>query len=283
MNLGEAEDTALDYFTQQGFQIEEWPFLDPSLEWRPRTRVTRHRRNITSTAAIVVRENCASYKEPHNWEPLVEARKKLPDLAIYFVVPEAQNLDPLRTELIELGVGLYVIKPDESLEKVCQDRVPFDDLVITYPIKPNRPYRNMQNVLKVLAHSSGYIWWLDKHFTAEGFKYLYEYLMNWSNRRPLSQIQILGSHLVGQQEIARLQRYFNDFRVEANNDNVIAEMRLITDRQALASLHDRYIISQNTAFNVLPTNSLARGQQGSLTLEENPPDFQALWRAATPL
>lgn len=285
MNLSEAEDIALEYFTQQGFQIDEWPFLDPSLEWRPRSRVTRTRLRVTSEAAIVVRENCASFKEPHNWKPLVEARQKLPTLAIYFVVPEAQNLEPLRTELAELGVGLYVIRPDGNLDKVSHDRVPFDDLVITYPIEPDKPYRNRKNVLKVLAHSDGYIWWLDKHFTAEGFDYLYDYLMHWPNRRPLSQICILGSNRVNPQEITTLRRRLVDFQREISNANIgiVVEMRLITDQQALRNLHDRYIISSHTAFNILPTSSLARGQRGSLTLEENPPNFQVLWNVATPL
>jgi hypothetical protein len=283
MNLGEAEDTALEYFTQQGFQIEEWPFLDPSLEWRPRARVTRFRRGVTSVGAIVVRENCASFRDPHNWEPLVEARKKLPDLAIYFAVPESQNLEPLRTELVDLGVGLYVIRPDGHLARVCQDRVPFDDLVITYPIEPGKPYRNRQNVLKVLAHSNGFIWWLDKHFTAVGFDYLYEYLVNWPNRQPLNQIQILGSDRINDPDIAALRRRLAAFRREVANTGVSVEMRLITDRQTLRALHDRYIISADTAFNMLPTQSLGSGQQGSLTLEENPPDFQALWNAAAPL
>lgn len=283
MNLGEAEDAALEYFAQQGFQIEEWPFLDPSLEWRPRARVGRIRRGVTSVAAIVVRENCSSFRVPHNWDPLVEARKQLPNLAIYFVVPESQSLDPLGTELGDLGVGLYVIRPDGSLDKVYHDRVPFDDLVITYPIEPDRPYRNRQNVLKVLAHSNGYIWWLDRHFTAVGFDYLYEYLISWPNRRPLNQIRILGSNLVGQRDIDILRQRLGDFRRETANVVADVEMRLITDRRTSSTLHDRYIISADTAFNVLPTRSLASGQRGSLTLEENPPNFQALWNIATPL
>ena len=76
------------------------------------------------------------------------------------------------------------------------------------------------------------------------------------------------SAIINRKEIGRLRIDFNNFRVEANNVNVIAEMRLISDQNTLALLHDRYIISQNIAFNVLPTKSLFRGQQGSLTLEE---------------
>ena len=64
--------------------------------------ITRRRRNKINKAVIVVRENSTSYKEPHNWEPIVEARKKLPELPIYFVVPEEPYIEPLKTELMEL-------------------------------------------------------------------------------------------------------------------------------------------------------------------------------------
>jgi hypothetical protein len=283
MNLGDAEDKTLQYFDHQGFSIEEWPFLDPSLEWRPRARVVRVRRGHQSDAAIIVRENCHSYREPHNWQPLIEARQKLPDLAIYFVVPEVQDLNPLFNELVEIGVGLYVIKPNGDLERVLQDRIPFDDLVISYGIDPNKPYRNRQNVLKVLAHSENHIWWLDKHFTVVGLDYLSHYLMNWPNRKPISEVKILGSNLISRAEMNMLRSGFTDFRREVTRLGITAEARLITDRRILRQLHDRYIISEGIAFNVLPTQSLALGQRGSLILEEHPPDFQSLWRSASGL
>ena len=283
MKLGDVEDRVLEYFDGQGFSIDEWPFLSPSIEWRPRAKISRTRRNQRTEAAIIVREDCSSYKENHHLEPLIEARKQLPNLAIYFAIPESDPLEPLQSELAELGIGLYVIQPDGSLRVIQRDRVPFDDLVITYPIEPDKPYRNRQNLMKVLSQCEGFIWWLDKHFTAEGLDFLHYFLERWQRRRPLNEIKIISSSRLSPRNISNLRAGFTDLVQEAAGYGIICEGRLLTDAQEIRRLHDRYIISDNVAFNVLPTVSLVQGQTGSLTFEENPPDFMRIWQLSNPL
>ena len=284
MNLNEVEDITFEFFGSNGFDVEEYPFLAESLEWRPHALVSRTRRNVTSKAAIVLRENFSTIKEPFKWEPLVETRRQLSDLPIYFVVPDSVKREPLLAELAEIGVGIYVIDPNRQLTKVAIDRSPFDDTQITYPIQPDKQYRNRRNVLKVLGHSVHHIWWLDKHFTVHGIDFLYDFLMNSPSRNPIVEVRILGSGDVNPPtEIANLRIRIAAFKAEMAHHGINVEMRLITDRAVLRALHDRYIISQNTVFNVLPTSSLVRGQQGSLVLDDNPPDFLTMWNAATAL
>lgn len=281
-HLEDLEDAALEYFRQNNFTIREWPILHPALEWRPRTTVSRRRRGRTSEAAIVVRENASSYEQRHNWGPLVEARKQLPDVPIYFAIPEEEHPEPLRTELQRLGVGLYLISSDNELRRVQEAAVPFDDQVISYPIHPERPYRNRMNLYKAFANCNDYLWWVDKHFIWRGFELLSDYC-NQAGRPPLQEIRILGTVRVSDREMRRLRREFPDVRQELAQLGISVEMRVLDDQTLLASFHDRYLISRDIAFNLPPVGSLLRGQAGSICLDDNPLDFQNLWSHATPL
>ena len=281
MNLDQLEDTVLEYFRQNNFTIQEWPVLHPALEWRPRARVSRTLRGQTSDAAVVVREDGSSYKQPHNWSPLVEARRQLPSLCIYFALPEGVREDPLRGELQDLGVGLYLICPDGSLQRVQHDRVPFEDQTISYPIQPGMSYRNRKSVYKVFDNCRDYLWWLDKHFRPYGLALIYDYCSE-AGTPPFREVRILGSTLVGESELTRLRREFHDLQSELATHGIQAELRVL-DPSVLTTIHDRYIISNQIAFNVLPVGSIRTGQQGSLILDDNPPDFPRLWGLGTTL
>jgi hypothetical protein len=279
MNLDEAEDKVLDYFRRNGFNISEWPNLHTALEWRPRARVTRVIRQRPSDAAIVVREDGSSYKHEYNWLPLVEARRQLPNLSVYFAIPDDVRQEPLKEELQELGIGLYTINLDGTLTRVQHDRVPFEDTAISYPIVPQFPFRNRINLYKVFSNCTSYLWWLDKHFQLDGLALLED----WCHCETpcVTEIKILGSDRVSVQELKSLKRNLPPFQTELRNLGISAELRILRVPSILQTLHDRYIISENIAFNVLPVGSLIRGQQGSLYLEENLPDFESLWNRGT--
>ena len=219
MNLAEAEDKVLDHFRRNGFALEEWPSLHLALEWRPRLRVTRVRHGRTSEAAMVVREDGSSYKQPHNWYPLLEARRQLPALSIYFAIPANVNRQPLLGELQELGVGLYVIQDDGILIRVQDDRVPFEDTIISYPIVPNLPYRNRMNLYKVFSNCTDYLWWLDKHFLLDGLS-LFD---DWCHcgTPSVRELKVLGSNAVERNELSRLRRNFSAFRTEMGKQGLM--------------------------------------------------------------
>jgi len=281
LELAKCEDITLCYFRNNGFHISEWVDLSSSLEWRAPIRVRRTLRGRVSDAAIVVRENSSSYKQTPDWPSLVEVRRQLVDLSIYFVIPDGIQKEPLASELQELGIGLYIIGTDSNLTRVIVDRVPFEDVTISYPIEPNLPYRNKINMFKIFNCCTGYLWWLDKHFLPDGF----DLLEDWCHDETpnVTEIRILGSNNIGDRHLGRLRRNFPAFRKELEFLSVKADIKILTDSKILGSLHDRYIISDNIAFNVLPIGSLIRGQRGSLNLEENPPEFTELWRRGVSL
>lgn len=283
MDSAECEDKVLHHFQRNGFHISERVNIHPSLEWQPPIRVRRVMRGRSSDAVIIVREDPSSYKQNHDWQTLVEVRHKLPNLSIYFVIPNGIGQEPLLTELQELGIGLYLISTDGVLSIVQADRVPFEDTVIAYPINPNLPYRNLINLYKVFDNCTGYLWWLDKHFISGGFELLDDWCHCENHIVNVTEIRILGSNMVKARELDRLKRQFSPFRAELNHLGIQAEIKVITDLNILKSLHDRYIISDNTAFNILPVGSLIKGQHGSLYLEDNPPDFAELWSISTVL
>lgn len=284
MDRAECEDKVLHHFKRNGFHISEGVNIHPSLEWQPPIRVQRVIRGRVNDAAIVVCEDPSSYKQNNDWQSLIEVRRKLPNLSIYFVIPNGIGQEPLVSELQELGIGLYLISTDGTLSRVQADRVPFEDTVISsYPIDPKFPYRNRINLYKVFNNCTGYLWWLDKHFLFGGFELLDDWCHCENDIVKITEIRILGSNMVNPSELGRLKRYFPPLKVELHHLGIQAEIKVITDPTILGSLHDRYIISDNIAFNILPVGSLIKGQTGSLFLEENPPDFAKLWSNSTVL
>ncbi len=277
MNKAECEDKVLSHFKKNAFHISEWVDIHPSLKWQPPIRVRRTMRGRVSDAIIIVQEDSSSYKQNDEWQTLSEVRHLLPNLSIYFVIPDSMGQEPLVSELQELGVGLYVINNAGVLSIVQADRVPFEDSVISYPIEPNLPYRNQINLYKVFDHCTGYLWWLDKHFISSGFELLHDWCHCENHIVNVTEIRILGSNMVKARELDRLKRQFSPFRAELNHLGIQAEIKVLTNNNILRNLHDRYIISDNIAFNILPVGSLIKGQHGSLYLEENHPDFEKLW------
>lgn len=284
MNLAECEDKVLHYFQRNGFHISEWTSLQPIHTWRPPIRVRRVIRGRLSDAAIIVREDSTSYKRAHDWKNLGEVRRNLPNLSIYFAIPDGTSRKPLIDELQELGIGLYIVHENGNLIRVQVDRVPFEDATLSYPIDPTLPYRNRVNLHKVFNNCTEYLWWLDKHFRVEGFNLLCDWCYCKSPDIPdITEVLIIGSTSVGSSEVARLRRNFPPFQAEMNYKGIHADMRILKDTKILGQLHDRYILSASTAFNVLPVGSIIRGQYGSLYPEENPPDFVKLWNIGVEL
>lgn len=281
MKLDECIDITLCYFRNNGFHISEWVSLSSSLIWQAPIRVRRVMRGRASDAAIVVREDSSSYKQTPDWPSLVEVRRQLKDLSIYFVIPDGTQKEPLASELQELGIGLYIISPNSKLTRVLADRIPFEDVTISYTIEPNLPYRNRINLYNVFNCCTGYLWWLDKHFLVDGLGLLEDWCH--CENPNVTDIRILGSNIIGHRHLDRLRCNFPDFRKELEFLGVKADIRILTDSKTLGNLHDRYIISDNIAFNVLPVGSLIRGQRGTLNLEEKPPDFTELWRGGVSL
>lgn len=283
MNKAECEDKVLSRFKKNGFYIAESVDIHPSLKWQPPIRVIRTMRGRVSDAIIIVQEDSSSIKQNEYWHTLDKVRSLFPNLSIYFVIPDGIVQEPLVSELQELSIGLYLISDGGVLSLAQADRVPFDDSVISYPIVPNLPYRNQINLYKVFDHCTGYLWWLDQHFISDGFELLHDWCQCENHIVNVTDICILGSSKINTAELKRLKHHFSQFQVDLGHLDIQADIRVITNTNILKTLHDRYIISDNIAFKILPVGSLIKGQYGSLSIDENFPDFKALWDSANEL
>lgn len=272
-------DVCCGYFSSRGFHVDELPRLDASLEWRPKLLVARDQHPTPVKAAIEVREN--QHLDPDVLiEPIREARKLMPDLPIFFAIPLLgdDEMHDIERKVASIGVGMYVIE-EQELRRVRDADVPFqEDRRAIFPIRPDAEYRNRVNVRKMLFRCYDKIDWLDKHFTFRGLEILHEHL---SDRGfvGISAIRIL----TGATQVTN--RFTNDYRAlmaELNRHNVSVRCRILSGNDFRAT-HDRYVISPNIAFNVLPVESLIRGQTGELSETDAPPDFQSLWNRATPI
>lgn len=279
MNLAKCEDKVLQYFRKNRFHIVEQGSLEPEYDWRPPIRVRRVHRGCSSDAILLVHEDSSSYKHGREWQTLVGVRNSFPHISIYFAIPDCADQEPLITEIRELGMGLYLVQENGNLRRVQVDRVLFDDSALCYPINPDLQYRNRLNLYSVFNCCTEYLWWLDKHFTPRGFELIYEWCYCHCERESpnITEIKIIGSSKVGVNTIESLRRNFPLFQKGMNHKGIQTELRIINRQNVLGKLHDRYIISDGIAFNVLPVDSIIKGQHGSLYQDENPPSFMNLW------
>jgi hypothetical protein len=61
-----------------------------------------------------------------------------------------------------------------------------------------------------------------------------------------------------------------------NNYQIVSELRVMVDSK-LKSVHDRWIISKNTCFNLPSTDTISRGQYSEINSTTNRPPFDEWW------
>ena len=142
-------------------------------------------------------------------------------------------------------------------------------------LKPSTPFGNRVAMRNLLRSCSGRIWWLERHMP----KLVLEVLQDGVNAQRVSEIRLLS----GPAGITRgCKSDFQAFVTEWNPKGVNAEWRIL-DEETSRQLHDRYIVTDGEVYNVPPVNSVFQASQladissGSV----KPPEFEALWNAAT--
>jgi len=79
----------------------------------------------------------------------------------------------------------------------------------------------------------------------------------------------------------KLKNSFKDFKQEFRNNNVICELGAISDNKIKSVIHDRWLISADSCFNVPSTDILARGQYSEIKKTPNKPPFEKWWNEST--
>lgn len=138
-------------------------------------------------------------------------------------------------------------------------------------ITPNKPFSNKLAMLQAIESCDDYIYWVDKYFSSEGLRLLIQS----SNNGKIKTIRILTSIEKADENLRRL---FKDFRSEMSNTYQIAsELRVIVDSKMKSSIHDRWILSRNTCFNIPSPDIIARGQYSEIKKTTNRPPFDEWW------
>ena len=120
-------------------------------------------------------------------------------------------------------------------------------------IDPSKPYTNMIKLSdELFSKLSGDIKILDMHFDSLGLKNLAILLEN-SNISYLSVYVLANEDRIG----GRFIKEYNDFKNELKNRNIIFEMRILNENDAIQQ-HERLLIDNSNAYKIPPFNIINR-------------------------
>lgn len=136
-------------------------------------------------------------------------------------------------------------------------------------ITPDSPFSNRMAFTATLKNCTEYILWIDKYFTQKGLELIIQAL---SDKKDIKLIKILMSVDKVSEQFRSL---FKNFKDELKNKNIECHLRVICDSQTKASIHDRFIIAKNVAYNIPSPDVIARSQLSEISVSVNRGDLQA--------
>lgn len=144
---------------------------------------------------------------------------------------------------------------------------------IAFTITPEEPYSNRLKLRQVLRGCESYIWYVDKHFAALGLEQLFVGI----DSARVREVRILS----GRDNVDyRAKDDFRRFYDELKRKCVFAEWRIL-HRDDCGLIHDRFILSKNSCYNVPPINSLLKGQRSEILQTPHRPPFEHWWQRAS--
>lgn len=139
-------------------------------------------------------------------------------------------------------------------------------------LSPEARYTNIKHLWSALRRCSGYIHWVDKHFSAKGLESLSEE----ADATKIKEVKILSGPSNNINE--KLKRDFIRLKEELQSRGINMEFRVICDDALLRKIHGRWIISKGICFNIPPINSIYQGQYDEIKETENIPPFEKWWK-----
>lgn len=140
----------------------------------------------------------------------------------------------------------------------------------SYRITHRTPYSNIMRLRNALRACEGNVMWVAKHFPKKGLE-------------PLSE-EITGENftsvkvLCGPANVTHKMRSdFQRFQTEMSNRDIEAELRVITNKDYLGRLHDRWILSDGASWNIPPVNSLYQNQEAEIHKVTSDISFEEWW------
>jgi len=136
-------------------------------------------------------------------------------------------------------------------------------------LSPETPFTNEMNIRELVRKSDTYLYWFDKYFTRKGLEYIIQEI----DTDDIDEIRILTGTA---QTDHNLRGDFERFKEELEEKGVNAEMRVISGDTA-SEIHDRWLISENHAYNIPSINTIGRGQYAEITEAASRPPFNDWW------
>lgn len=136
-------------------------------------------------------------------------------------------------------------------------------------LSPETPFTNEMHIREVVRQSDAYIHWFDKYFTRRGL----EFLAAEVDPDEVDEVKILTGT---KQTDHNLRKDFEKFKEEMEAQGVDAEMKVLSGGTAY-EIHDRWLISENQAYNIPSINTIGRNQYAEITEAASRPPFQDWW------
>jgi len=112
---------------------------------------------------------------------------------------------------------------------------------------PEKPYENLMKIKQLLRNLHGSILILDKHFSSECFTFFKDI-----NPQHVTDIKFL----IGRAHLNKdFKSVYKAFKDEMARKNIKVEARLLNEEDE-KEIHDRYLISENAAYNTPPWNTI---------------------------
>lgn len=188
------------------------------------------------------------------------------------------DIGPLLMLLNQFGILSYSKKTQAI--RILYNPADNDDSIIPPKdafLTPEKPYSNVRHLRQALRSCEDYINWVDRHFDLKGF----EPLDDEADSNKIKTIKILTA--VHDSFTDKLKNDFERFRDEMSNRGIIAELRVIIDKEFRHGTHDRWIIGKNICYNVPPVNTIYKGQASEIKQTSNRPPFDEWWSIGLPL
>jgi hypothetical protein len=139
-------------------------------------------------------------------------------------------------------------------------------------LSPETPFTNVRHFKEVLRNSNGFIHWFDKYFSSKGL----DPVIDEADGTKVSEIKILGGLFSGKIN-ERLRDDCVRLTDELKSRQIKFELRVLCDRQIFDKIHDRWVISRDSVYNVPPIDAIFRGQYSEVKETNNRPPFEDWW------
>jgi len=147
-----------------------------------------------------------------------------------------------------------------------------DPEISTKFLSPETPYSNVRNLKEILRNAESFVHWFDKHFSTKGLEPLHDE----ADGTKITEIKILSGITSGRVN-KKLRDEFIRFSEEMKARQIQAELRIICNKEILNAIHDRWIISKNSVFNIPPVDTIFQGQFSEMNKTDNQPPFEQWW------